>query len=267
MKNTILLLAPILFTLIPSCRRHDEQPGKTAPEKHRKEGQHSMPSENDSHDQNATGNRQQSRWAMNRSTELRQALAKPTPGWLHIGVPEQARSVKNTGTKTRSPRGECNIAGKQIIISPDLALDLSQDRFKPRWASLSPDGKQLLVTQNQTPRLFAISENGFREVTPAFLPNLNYGDKRRWFVSRWVWLNNSDLAAAMNEEDATGDQISRSVLYRYSLNTHTMTEILIPDGFINPDDPHLEIVAVSESGNLRIQSGTKQIDIEMGPLN
>jgi len=179
-----------------------------------------------------------------RSSEMLAVLGTPKPTWLTIGDSVQAvatsepkQSIRSKNVWKRSGAEQIAVNGKDVRIE-GLAQAVT-------WAFMSPSGTRILMERGDLAKVYTLAPDGSTKLSDSQIPRLNFGDKNRWFLTRWVWISESEILSALNEQTPDGDHIARSDLYYYNLAESKLSKVLLPDKFIDANDPHLEIVELA----------------------
>jgi hypothetical protein len=179
-----------------------------------------------------------------RSAEMLAVLGSPNPSWLTIGepvravaTPEPSNLIRSKNVWKRSGTEQIAINGKEVRIAGSAQA--------VTWASINPSGTRILIERGESAEVYTIAPDGSIKPSDFQIPRLNFGEKNRWFLTRWVWISESEILSALNEQTPDGDHIARSDLYYYNLAESKLSKVLLPDKFIDANDPHLEIVELA----------------------
>lgn len=197
------------------------------------------------------------------SNTMNQILEAAPPEWLVIGGIIEAKlsepiedksKILFLGSRPQNTSGLMEVNGKSINIE--------NDPENVTWISISPTGSLVLVERGDRSEVTEITPDGTLSKNSQLVPSINYIDKKRWFITRWVWLSDSELIAAMNRPDSKGDVIEQSNLYHYNLTNRTLSKVSLPSDLIDISDPYLGINGITgRSIHLRTLDKTQWIEI------
>jgi hypothetical protein len=202
-----------------------------------------------------------------RSKEMKAFLNSQSPQWLKLGPairseeadtppdPERVRS------RSLAPKGSSN----EIVID-GMTIKLPIPASEITWIAVSPSSSGLVLERGEIGDVRDLDSDGTVSRSGDPLPRLNFESDRRWMLTRWLWLSNSELITALNRPNSNGDIIAESKLYYYNLGTKHLREIRLPDRLINQNDPYLEVVGIADrSVNIRTLSGEVWLRIPESP--
>lgn len=178
-----------------------------------------------------------------RSEAMKELLASSAPQWLTLGSalqPEQVEAPpdpKEIRPKFLVPKG----ATKEVVIQGE-AIKLPFPASEVTWVAVSPNSSRVILERGDLVEVWSVKSDGSLVDADSLVPRLNFESDRRWMLTRWHWISESELVAALNRPTADGDIIAEAKLYYYDLNTKNLREIGLPNGFMNQNDPYLEIL-------------------------
>jgi hypothetical protein len=178
------------------------------------------------------------------SASMLDVLRSQKPTWLNIGEPFQVTAEQEPPNNIRVRNSWRRSGAEQVIVNGKV-VKIEGSTQTVTWASISPNGSLILIEKGDSAEVCILAQDGSTKSSDTQIPRLNFGDKNRWFLTRWMWISDSEVLSAMNEQTPDGDQIASSALYHYSLSESKLTKVLLPDKFIDLNDPHLEIVELA----------------------
>jgi len=116
------------------------------------------------------------------------------------------------------------------------------DEFKPTNASRGIRQGRIVLRKNTEARIYEAKDEKLYNCSDIQLPLFNFGEKRRWYINDWQFLNDDVLLGISNEEDSERDIVKDVRLYTYEIGSKTLRRVALPDGLVDSGDANLEIL-------------------------
>jgi hypothetical protein len=178
-----------------------------------------------------------------RSKEMKAFLNSPPPQWLKLGssirpeavdTPPELEKVKSRSVAPNGRFREIVIDGVNLKL-PILASVMT-------WVAVSPDSKRVVLERGEICEVRDVEPDGVVSDSGIPLPELNFESDRRWMLTRWSWISDTELVTSLNRPTADGDSIAESKLYYYNLGTRNLREVDLPGKLKDQNDPYLEVL-------------------------
>jgi hypothetical protein len=164
------------------------------------------------------------------------------------------------------PGGLVPVGASEVLEVDGRTIKFPAPGSEITWIALSPSGNQVVVERGETAEVRRVDANGTVADSAKPLPALNFEADRRWMLTRWNWISDSELVAALNRPTADGDLIAESGMYYFNLDTQNLREIDLPVRLINPADPYVEVLgSAGRQVHLRTLSAEAWLGIPAAP--
>jgi len=251
MKTNIILriLFIIAGVIMPSCEKKSTEGAIHRETDKKADGELSQRSRNrqstDRVSKSASGEKS---GPLSQNEQLqKKLLEQPTPEWLVVGPnrtsillrsePFDPRQHRPKGDVTLLSSGGIKVDGKSMTIA---------DEFKPTNASRGIRQGRIVLRKNTEARIYEAKDEKLYHCSDIQLPLFNFGEKRRWYINDWQFLNDDVLLGISNEEDSERDIVKDVRLYTYEIGSKTLRRVALPDGLVDSGDANLEILSVTD---------------------
>ncbi len=202
-----------------------------------------------------------------RSTEMKEFLNSPSPQWLTLDAairPEERDSPPDHGGS--EIKGFMPSGGSKVFELDGKTIQFPFPASEMTWIAFSPSANQVVVERGEIAEVRSVGIDGTVSDSGSPLPALNFESDRRWMLTRWLWISEHELVTALNRPTASGDVIEESKVYYYNVKTKKLREIDLPDGFINPVDPYVEVLGTAgRDAHVRTLAGEAWFGIPEAP--
>ncbi len=269
MKPNVIAKISIAFFMaaLSGCgkKEEEEKPASSAQKTERRNPDHRMDGKMEMNERDKPSSEDEDEFiGLGGNERLQRILMKePTPEWLVRGPIRRTNLIKSEKYDYRSHQKTSSVRlGYSRTLDVNGTTITLPDDFKPNGVSEETRKGLVVLKKNMSSRVYQIEGESlfWRDDIP--LPQFNFGERPRWYVSRWQWLDEETLVGSMLMDDVENGLISDARLYTYNIESKTLRPVELPTGVVDPLDPNIEILSVEDGVvSARTATGVHHLDM------